>query len=247
MRIKRACAQALMNAVAAQLTIELGQAPTVINAPPSQKGQYPAIALLVDDAELDISNDDEDVQVDPAKQLGDVGFELTGFFRTDPVTNDYVVGTTYRIDQDTTVSQIGVIRMRCRLWVGARLDTMREQLEQEVILAFCENRGAPTRLQVSIAGVEVRGVKIPFGIATALLDDRIQWNSEYAFAERLWTYIPLTIDAPVMVPRTDPIVEQLILVVSQDLDTTVETPADLDNLTNRIELMVDSSGDVSQV
>lgn len=247
MRIKRICAEAVVSALVSRLTITLGQPATVINAPPSQKSAYPAIALLIDDAQLDISNDDEDVQIDDTKQPGDEGYELTGFFRTDPSTNEYVTGVTYKIDQDTTISQIGVIRMRGRIWAGARLDPQREQLEQEIVLAFCEDRAAPTRLQVSIAGVEVRGIAIPFGIATALLEDRIQWNSEFAFAERLWTYLPLSIDAPIMIPRGDPIAEQLILVVSDDLSTTVDSPDDLDKLSDKTEYRVSSDGTVTQI
>lgn len=247
MKIKRAAAQAVIDKVQAGLSIPLGQPPSVIQVPPSQKSQYPAIAILIDSAEFELYNDDEDVQIDESKSPGDDGYELTGFFRTDSDTNDYVVGPTYMLDQGTTISQIGTVRMKGRLWVGARLDPQREQLEQEMAMVFYDSREAPGRLLVSVAGVEIKGVKIPFGIATAMFEDKLQWNSEFAFAERLWTYAPLSIDAPVMVPRFDPIATNLQLLVTQDLETSVEEPPDLLSLENLEQFSVSQSGDVTQI
>lgn len=230
MKIRRAAARAVVEEITRRLTIPLAQPPVVINVPPSRKSEYPAMAILVDSAEFVIYNDDEDVEYDPTKQIGDDGFELTGHFRTDPVTNAFTTGTTYMLDQDTTVSQIGSIRMKGRLWIGARLDAQREQLEQEVALIFYTERQAPGRLQVSVAGVEISSVKIPFGIATVMFEDEITWNNEFAFAERLWTFLRVSIDAPVMVPRFEPIASQLQLLISQDLLTVVDSPDDLANL-----------------
>jgi len=236
-----------MKVITDKITVQLGQEATVINAPPSQKSTYPAIAILIDDASIDINNDDVDEEFDPTKQPGDDGFILSASFRTDPVTNAYVVGTTYRLDQDTTISQIGTVKMKGRLWVGARLDTQREQLEQEVLMVFYDDRAAPSRLMVSVAGVEISGVKMPFGIATAMLEDKIQWNSEFAFAERLWTYLPLTIDVPFEVPRRDPIASQILLLMTEDLATNVSQTSDLDNLSDLAEFAVDPDGNVTQI
>jgi len=235
-----------MKSLLSKMTVQLAQPPTVINAPPSQKTNYPAMAILVDSADLDICNDDDDVQIDTTKSPDDEGYELTGFFRTDPTSNDYVVGTTYRLDQDTTISQIGTIHMRGRLWVAARLDSQREQMEQEIALAFYADRGSPGRLQVSVAGVEISGVKIPFGVATALLEDKIQWNSEFAFAERLWTYMPFMIDVPLMIPRTEPMTTDLVLMLSEDLTTVIDTPDDVVNVPDINTFSVSSDGDVTQ-
>lgn len=247
MRVKRAAAQAIIDAIVSRMPVQLAQAPTVITAPPSQKSAYPAMAILIDSADIEISNDDEDVQFDPLKQPGDEGFELTGFFRTDPSTNDYVVGDTYMVDQSTTISQVGSVRMKGRLWVGARLDPQRETIEQEIALIFYEDRAAPGRLQVSVAGIEIKGVKIPFGIATAFFEDKIQWNNEFAFAERLWTYMPISIDVPLMIPRTDPIVQQLLLIVSEDLRTPVNIPPDVDNLVDAQTFSIDQSGNATLI
>lgn len=247
MKIKRHAAQGLADVLVSKLSVTLGQVPSVINTPPSQKSQYPAMAILIDRAQVIISNDDEDVQVNSTKTPDDAGYELTGNFRTDPVTNDYVTGTTHMVDQDTTISQIGTIRMKGRLWVGARLDAQREQMEQDVSLAFYESREAPGRLMISVAGIEIRGVKIPFGVATAILEDEMQWNSEFAFAERLWTFMPFSYDIPLMVPRTDPLASQLILMVSEDIVTIVDDPTGLTNLVDLQQFTVDSDGVVTQI
>lgn len=247
MRVKRAAAQALMDALVSKMNVALAQPPTVINAPPSQKTQYPAMAIMIDSAEMILSNDDEDVQYDPTKTQGDIGYELTGSFRTDAVTNDYVVGPTYMLDQDTTLSQIGTVRMKGRIWVAARLDAKREQIEQEVSMAFYSDRAAPGRIMVPIIGVEINDVKIPFGFATAILEDKLQWNSEFAFNERLWTFAPVSIDAPLMIPRRDPLAQQLILIVSEDLETTVSVPSDVDNLADAQQFSVASDGAVTQL
>jgi hypothetical protein len=243
MKIRRAAAKAVVEEITQRLTIKLAQPATVVNVPPSRKSEYPAMALLIDSAEIVIYNDDEDVEFDPSKQIGDDGFELTGYFRTDPVTNALTTGTTYMLDQDTTVSQIGTVRMKGRLWVGARLDAQREQLEQEVSLIFYNERQAPGRIQVSVAGVEISGVKIPFGIATVMFEDEMTWNSEFAFAERLWTYMKISVDAPFMIPRFDPIADKLYLLVSQDLQTAVETPDDLTDLADLRTYKINSGGD----
>jgi hypothetical protein len=229
-----------MDAIASQITVKLGQEPTVINVPPSQKSQYPAVAIMIDNADIDISNDDVDVEFDSTKSPGDEGYELTGFFRTDSDTNDYKTGQTYFLDQQTTISMIGVIHMKGRLWAGARLDPQREQLEQDIAMVFYDDRVAPGRLMVSVAGVEISGVKIPFGIATAMLEDKIQWNSEFAFAERLWTYLPLSIDVPLLVPRRDPLAKQLLLAVAIDLTDPTRLP-------DPTQFAVDSSGNTTPI
>lgn len=247
MKIRRTSAQAVMDAIASQITVKLGQEPTVINVPPSQKSQYPAIAIMIDSADLDVNSDDVDVEFDPTKSPGDEGYELTGFFRTDPDTNEYRAGQTYFLDQQTTISMVGVVRMKGRLWAGARLDPQREQLEQDVAMVFYNDRVAPGRLMVSVAGVEVSGVKIPFGVATAMLEDKIQWNSEFAFAERLWTYLPLSIDVPLLVPRRDPLAKQLLLAVTTDLSTVVDVPSDLARIPDLTQFAVDSSGNTTPI
>jgi hypothetical protein len=244
-RIERAAAQAVITAIAEGLTLQLGQAPTVLNAPPSQKAQYPAIAILIDDTEDDINQDDQDVEFDPTKQIGDEGFELTGFFRTDPDTNDYVAGQTYMLDADTTLSMIGVAHLRGRVWAATRLEPQREQLQSEIKQVFYSDRAAPGRLMVSVAGVEINGVRVPFGVATAMLEDKTKWVGEYAFAERLWAFMPISIDVPIMVPRNDPIAKQIILVVSQDLATRVSSPADLDKLADAAQYSIGSDGAVT--
>lgn len=229
------------------IKVKLAQLPTVIQAPPSQKAAYPAMAILVDKADIDITNDDEDLQFDPTLTPNDPGYILTGGYRTDQHTNDYLTGTTYMIDQDTTVSQIGTIHMTCRLWAAARTPAQQEQLEQELLLAFYATREAPGRLMVPIGDVVVADVSVPFGIATAVIDDKLQWNSEFAFAERQWTWISLTIDAPMLVPRYDPIASRLLLVVSDDLQTAVNSSSDLDKLTDAQTFEVQQDGTVTGV
>lgn len=239
-RIKRACAQGLADALEERVG-KLGQKPTVISAPPSGKAEYPALAVQIDRIAFNYTNDDI-VMVDPNADIGDPGYLLAGSYATDE-NNDLVEGVVYVDPSGSSLSHVGSIRAKGRIWVGTRLPSQREQIEEDIELAFQSDRAAPGRLLVSIAGVTIAGMTIPFGFGTFDHGDNT-WEGEHAFEERLWCYLAFDLDAPILIPRDEPIVEQLILAITSDLDTPVDSAEDLSNLADIDQMTVNEDGEV---
>lgn len=225
-----------------KFTDKLAQPPTVINAPPSGKVEYPAMAIQIDTASFAYSNDDV-VQVDPTKEPDEDGYYLFGGFATTDDTNEIVQGQAYVDSEGRSLSHIGTARMKARIWIAARTGPQREKLEDDIELAFQSDRAAPGRMLVSIAGVKVGGMTINFGFATADHGDS-EWQGEHVFEERLWSYLMFDLDVPILIPRTEPIVTELVLAITTDLDTEVEAVEDLVTLDGLEQVVVDENGDV---
>jgi hypothetical protein len=236
-RIRTYAAQKLGDAIAA--IVRFPEKPTVVAAPPSMRTVYPALAVLIDSSEWAISTD-EWVEVDPNLQPGDPGYLLAGFYRTDAEDN-YVHGDLFKAETGQYLSHIGTMRCKGRLWIASRSAAQREQLEDDVALVFFRDDAAPGRLLVDISGVTVGGVVIPFGTAAAEIDTST-WSAEFAYDERLWSFLPFQLDAPLMIPRDYPTSDTIVLAVTEDLSTPVDSVADLSQLQNALELTVDGDG-----
>lgn len=241
-RIRTYAAQKLADAIAA--VVRFPAPPTVVAAPPSSRSVYPALAVMIDGSEWSISTD-EYVEVNPTKQPGDPGYLLAGFYRTDENDN-LVEGDVYKTEDGRTVSCIGTLRCRGRLWLASRSAAQREQLEDDVALVFFRDDARPGLLLVDVSGVSVGGVIIPFGVAAAEIDTST-WDAEHAFDERLWSFLPFQLDAPLFVPRNFPTADTLILAVADDLATPITSVADLGQLSDLREFTVDGDGNASPV
>ena len=237
--IRTAAATALGAAIAGR--ISLAQPVAIVNEPPSTRAQYPAVAILIDHTDLAIWSD-ADLEVNSAATPGHPGFVLDGTFRT-AADDSYIAGDVYVSPEGKTLSHVGTVRCQGRIWVGTRLAPQREQLEAAIWNMFFGERDAPGRLQVPLADVDVGGVRVPFAIGTATVSGSI-WNAEHAFTERLWTYLAFELDAPVLVPRNDPMAKQLVLELSRDL-ATVAVPSDVNKLTDLTKVLVDSDGNAT--
>lgn len=221
MRIRQHVAQALGDALEARL--QLGQKPVVLHAPPNAPGEYPALAIWLEKAELAIAQD-TDLEVDSAGAL------IAGSAATSP-TGDVARGNVATLSSGITLSHLGTIRCQGRIWAGSRYAAKRLDIEDEVFLAFLQDRSAPGRLLFDLAGADLGKYSLPFGTAAAMVESST-WTNEFAFAERLWSWIRFSLDVPLLVPRTDVIVTQLLLSISKDLSTLVDDPTDLNKLTD---------------
>lgn len=234
-QLREHAARGIADAITARVT-DFGKSVSVVQAPPSSVAEYPALAILIDKTEMDWSTDeeiivDEDGEVVP----GGVIFE-NGTFEEG--------GEIYVRPDGGTFSHAGTMRCTGRIWVGARLPGKREQIETKVWLTFMQDRGAPGRILIPLKGAMLGDALIMFGTAAALVEDAT-WNNELAFSERLWSWMSFTLDVPLIIPREDPLVHSLILMVTKDLETPVENPADLDNVRNIDEVIVSVDGDTT--
>jgi hypothetical protein len=238
-RIRTHAAQMLANTIASG--IPLKQPPTVIDAPPSQLSEYPAVAIWLEHAELHVTQDD---QVMMASINGGPLATIEAGNAETPAPMPWIVGTSTSgngavaqagqwspvqpIDVQTLtggakpigVSNIGTLRCSGRIWAGARYAAKREELEDAVTLQFFQAREAPGRLLVDLQSCDVAGYVIPFGWGAATVDQTTEWVGEHTFEQRLWSWIVFELDVPILVPRTDPIVTELLLNITADIGAT---------------------------
>ena len=134
------------------------------------------------------------------------------------------------IDSATYLSKVGTLRCKGRIWAGSRLAPKREEIEGKITMLFARDRSAPSRLLLTLAKPSVSGYRLPFDWTVAAFVESFEWSDEFAFTERLWTWISFDLDVDILIPRNDPIAARIILMVTEDLETEVETTTDLDAL-----------------
>lgn len=225
--------------------VQLAEPPVVLNAPPSERAKYPALAILLDKTEFEMDAW-EDVEVNPNVAPGQPGYVLEGTYRTD-ASDNYVDGPSYIATNGNVVSHVGTLHCTGRIWVGARSAPQREKIENDVWLAFFQDDARPGIIQLSIAGVNLGPVQIPFGIATTEIFGS-EWTAEQAFTERLWSYLTFYLDAPILVPLEKPVAKTLTLAISQDLTAAIAQPTDLSltKLPDLEEFTVDTDGNATE-
>lgn len=196
--------------------------PTVIAAVPSHAAEYPAAAISLERFTLQLHNEQE-ILVD------DAGAPLIG-----SAAGIDGAGNLAELAAGVYLVSVGTIRGRGRIWVGARLAPKREELEEAIRLLFFTDDAAPGRYDATIRP-RVAGYTLPFDWTVAVLLAGSEWSSEFAFSERLWAWIDITVDVPLLVPRRAPIASTLVLAVTSDISTAVATPDDLDALNPALE------------
>lgn len=213
--------------------VQLGSKPVVIDAPPSQVAEYPMIAIWIEKAVEDY------MQPGTILQSSD-GTVLIGANATDDAGN-ILDGTPVMLDNGVTVTCLGTLHLSGRIWAGSRYVGKREEIEWKVFEAFNQddiNRG---RLMIPLTGCKIGRYTLYFGFAAADISES-SWTDEYAFEARLWSWRPFDMDVQMMVPRYDPIVQQLILEMTNDLATSVTQPSDVTQLTNLEKYLISQDG-----
>lgn len=266
MKMRQQAAQILADTLAS--TIQLGRAPAVIDAPPSDVADYPALAVWLEKAEADIMND-ADLQVVSGTQSvpGIAPVLISGMNASSVIKNDpalYAIpqpsAGVPAVGQDPTyelfaqgdlallapgvaVSHLGTIRGRGRLFVGCRYAPKREDVEERIWFAF--NTDRMMRIMLPLAGAKLGRYTLAWGYAAAMLEGD-EWVNEFSFEQRLWSWMPFSLDVPLLIPRFEPIVTTMLLDLSRDLDATIESKADVyANLPDLVEKTVSSDGSVT--
>lgn len=208
--------------------VQLAQPPTVVNAPPSDAPDYPAVAIWVEKSDL-VYAMDQDLEVD-ANGVLIAGINADNGDLFDP---QFTEGDLALVAPGVSVSNIGTIRCAGRIWVGARHAGRREEVEEKIEAIFFADRAAPGRILLPLAGARMLGFRLAFGYAAAVLESS-QWSNEQAFGERLWSWLTFDLDVPLMVARPDAAqaIKHLYLEFSSNVDATIETVADLPKLTD---------------
>ena len=270
MKLRQQAAQILGDTLAS--TVQLANKPTVIDSPPSDVGDYPALAIWIERSKLHITNDG-DVQVisgtgnspgNPPQLIAginasDVTALAPGLFPSpqssttpylpgaDPTLELFAQGDLAQLAPGVAVSHVGTIRCVGRLFAGARYAPKREDLEEHIFFAFFADRTAPGRLMLPLAGAKLGRYTLAWGYAAAVLDvdEDNEWTNEMAFEQRLWSWTHFSLDVPLLVPRYEPIVKQFLLYMSQDVDATVASTTQMLDLPDLEEYQVASDGSVT--
>lgn len=215
--------------------VQLGQPPVIIDAPPSQLAEYPALAVWIEKTVPMFT------QAAPVL-VGEDGTILIGGDATDEDGN-ILDGDPLMLSGDTYVSSVGTIRCSGRLWIGSRYPAKREELEQRVWFEFMQDDARRGILLIDITAAKLGDFTIPFGTATVAIGEST-WSGEHSFEARLWDFLRFDMDLPLLVPRTDPMAAHLILELSRDLNTPVTTPTDVPKLPDLEKWTFNDSGDL---
>jgi len=232
-RLKEHIATQLASALADR--VRLGSKPTVIQAPPSQVADYPTIAVWIE-------NTVEDLSFAFPVLVDSLNNPLVGSALVSEA-GDILDGPAMVLGGGVTLTSIGTVHCTGRIWVGSRYPGKREEVEEGITFAFNQDDAAPGRLMLSLAGYQLGEHTIHFGFAAADLNES-RWVGEHAFEARLWSWRPFAVDAPLQVPRTDPLTQRLILEISHDLKTEINEPADVAKLQDLEKYTHDENGNL---
>ena len=233
MRLKEHVANQLAQALADR--VQLGSKPTVIQAPPSQVADYPTIAVWIAKSVDDYSmayTVIQDAQGNPIFGAGATSDD-----------GEILDGDAFTLGDGTTLTSIGTLRCTGTIWVGSRYVGKREEVEWEITFAFNADDAAPGRLMLPLKGYQLGRHTVHFGFAAADLGEA-NWDGEKAFEARLWSSRPFTLDAPILIPRTDPVTRQLVLEISNNLNVAISEPADVTTLPDLEKYLHDADGNL---
>lgn len=215
----------------------LQESPSVIAAPPSEAADYPRVAILLERFKTEWA-EEEELMVDEDGEL------LMGArARLLPPAGAAMLGT------DSHLSKIGSLRSDGRIWVGCRLHPKREEIEDAITTAFCQDTMASGRILLPIKNPRVGQFTLDWDWTAACFIEETEWTREFAFSERLWAWMKFNFDVDILIPRADPIMSQIVFGIN--VDTTnpnrVQVPdkdpdvVDVDPFTEHFLINIDGS------
>ena len=235
MMIRDQIAQAMAAAISAPLS--LAQPMNVISAPPSGQADYPACSLWLENFELVDTNDDP-VLTDAN------GVPQHGALAT---LDNQGTATPAMLSDKAYLASVGTMRGAGRIWVGARHAPKREEIENLIVDLFYQDDVASSRIMVRVDRPRVGPFQLPFSWYIAAFVENVEWTAEFAYAERLWDWIHITVDVDMLVPRNFPLVKELRLLFSNDINQTVLQPSDIAKLQTLEQYDVNNLGDLTRV
>jgi hypothetical protein len=187
--LRRQAATALADKI--QSVLRLQQKPTVIAAPPSNVSEYASCAIWLENHQTQWYTEEE-IQItrDGKPKIG--------------ARMDLKQSPAAMINSTASLSKIGIVQCDGRIWVGARHAPQREELEDRITRLFADDRTAPGRLLLSVKAPVIDGLELPWPWPVAVFTDSAEWSAEFAFTERLWSWIKFEMCVDLLVVRNDP-------------------------------------------
>lgn len=208
MSMRRQVARAIGKAIDDR--IKLPEPTAIISAPPSEVSDVPRTALWLEKFTREWHHQEEP-EVDANGEI------LIG----GRATLAQGVGAAM-IQQGVQLTILGTLRGSGRLWVGCRLPAKREEIEDNISFLFADDPAAPGRLLVTVEQPRVGSFVLPWGWTGAAFIGDTDWEDEFAFSERLWSWVKVDVDIQILVPRFDPMIEQFIVTFDQDYTIPVD-------------------------
>lgn len=230
MNLRRQAAKALAEIFQAKLGLETP--PTVIAAPPSAVGDSPAMAIWIERSNTEFHHEEE-LSVDEDGEL-----RVGALASLDPPAGAASIDGTHRL------SKIGALRCEGRLWAGCRLPPKREEIEGKISRCFSDDPTAPGSILVTLQNPKVDGLVLPWHWTGAAFIGGSEWTDEYAFSERLWTWMKFELDLDILVSRSDPMMTSIVVALSQDEDPENADPAT--EMVGAEKFTVDVDGNIDQ-
>ena len=202
--------QAAVKAIADQLDklMKLPSPPTIVDAPPSQPADYPAMAVLMDRFKTNWSQS-WDIEVDAD------GNPLVGT----AITLQRGVGVA-GVEGDRYLSKFGTLQGTGRIWVAAAHPPKREEMEEAVLSLFMREGYAPGRLSLPLTNVKVGSFTVPWPWTVVAMVEDTEWKDEMAMVSRIWSFLTFRLDVDILVARNAPIVKQFkIDLMGEQLET----------------------------
>lgn len=191
----------------------------VIDANPSEVADYPRVAITIERFPIEIHSEEELMVDSGGEVLVGAKADLLGL----------LTAGSARADSQHRLSKIGSFRGFGRVWAGCRYPSKREEVEYAITCAFNQDESALGRLLVPIAHPRIGSVELPWSWTAAFFIKEQSWNDEHAFEERLWTWTNFDVEVDVLVLRTSPMINQIMLAlnahrtspgVSEEIDVT---------------------------
>lgn len=182
----------------------VGIEPSVVSAPPSAVSDSPAVAILGEHFQRTFSQQHE-------PSVDDQGRLMIGALA------DLGPGLGPAVIQDEVrLAIIGSLKISGRLWVGCRLAPKREELEDAISDLFTEDQLAIGRLMIEVKEPKVGRFVLPWSWRGAAFILDSDWNDEYAFSERLWSWTKFDLEVGILVTRRDPMINDFIVQFDAD-------------------------------
>lgn len=189
-----------------QSRLDLKQSVSVIEAPPSRAADYPAVAIVLDSTDFALRDDLIPVTNNQPLLGSDATMSAIEF------PDEFG-----KFDDNTVIYNCGRYVAHCRIFVATRLPEQRAELEEEIHRIFLEDDAAPGRIFMTMSQPKLGKRTLPWDWpCVAILPDGADvngssWTPEYAFSERLWSWIKCDVEVDILVPRLAPIIKTLQL------------------------------------
>jgi len=145
------------------------------------------------------------------------------------------------------VFEVGELSGSLRIEVAANYPPEREALEDAIFSVFNQDDTALGRVMATMADVSVGGVATGVDWPMAyLLGEEAGWREELVFSEKRGSFLQVAVDVPVLVLKSNAwIIEQLVLAITSDITTQVLVPADIANLQDLEQVLINDDGTLS--